>query len=319
MCMPSQPSTSCDDRRVTPDINRRAAVLAVVVAAILFGTTGTAIELGPDGVSPWGVGTLRIVIGAASLWVLARSLPRRTQLRGTTGRHLVLGAIGVAAYQPGFFLGTQRLGVALGTMIALTSGPVAAGLIEGITSRRRPQRPWVIGTLVMTIGVVLVIAGRSGFAGITVDALGLLGSVIAGVGYAVYASMARRAVVAGVDSTVALAWEHTLGALMLIPGLWFVSLDWLEDGSSIVMLAHLGVITVGVAYVLYGIGLRTLDSSTAVSITLVEPLTATMLAVVVLDERLGPRGWVGAVIVLIGLAVVGRNSTSTPNATSMVP
>lgn len=309
--MPSPLSTPCDDQRVMPETTRRSAVIAVIVAAMLFGTTGTAIELGPGGVSPWGVGTLRIVVGAACLWVLARSMPRLAQLRGTTGRHIVLGAVGVAAYQPGFFLGTQRLGVALGTMIALTSGPVAAGLIEGITSRRRPPRSWVLGTLIMTVGVILVIVGRSGFDEFTVDGLGLLGSVIAGVGYAVYASMARRAVVAGADSTVALAWEHSLGALMLIPGLWFVSLDWLREGSSIVMLAHLGVVTVGIAYVLYGIGLRTLESSTAVSITLVEPLTATLLAVLVLGERLGPSGWFGAVVVLAGLAVVGRNTATT--------
>jgi DME family drug/metabolite transporter len=71
------------------------------------------------------------------------------------------------------------------------------------------------------------------------------------------------------------------------------------------MLLHLGVLTVGLAYYLYGAGLRWLPTSTAVTLTLAEPLTAALVAVVVLDERLEPLGWLGAALVLVGLALVG--------------
>jgi DME family drug/metabolite transporter len=275
---------------------------------MLFGTTGTATALGPEAATPWGIGTVRIVIGAAALWALARTWPRIAPLRRQQRTVLLLGGIGVAAYQPGFFLGTERLGVALGTMIALTTGPIAAGCIDGVLSRRLPPRSWVTGTIVMIGGVILLLWGRPDIAGVALDPVGVMGSAIAGLGYAVYAVMARQAVLSGVESTTALAWEHTVGAVLLVPALVMVPLGWAADLDGIAMLLHLGVLTVGVAYLLYGIGLRTLDSSTAVSITLVEPLTATLLAVTVLDEALNTRGWVGAVIVLIGLGVIGRNA-----------
>src|SRR5262245_19413135 len=90
---------------------RRSAVLAVLGAAVLFGTTGTAKELGPDSATALGVGGVRILFGAVTLWVIARALPSWRDLR-SYGALLVIGGLGVAAYQPGFFAGTERLGVA---------------------------------------------------------------------------------------------------------------------------------------------------------------------------------------------------------------
>lgn len=290
--------------------SHRQAVLAVVAAAMLFGTTGTAQSLGPDNSTPWGVGTLRIMVGSFALWVLARSLPKLSDLRGSGGVTLMLGGLGVAIYQPAFFLGVDRLGVALGTMITLATGPVIAGLFDGVIQGRRPNRFWALGTGVMVAGVVALALSRSGLDTFALDVLGVVGSAGAGFGYALYAAMARRAITAGVESTRALAWEHTIGSFVLAPGLLVVPWGWASSVSGVTMLAHLGVLTVGVAYLLYGIGLRTLESSTAVSITLVEPLTATMLAVIVLNEDLGTIGWFGAAIVVGGLAVVGRNDRS---------
>ncbi len=56
--------------------------LAVLAAAMLFATTGTAQALGPDAATPLGVGTLRIIVGAIALWVIVgRSLQARAPLR----------------------------------------------------------------------------------------------------------------------------------------------------------------------------------------------------------------------------------------------
>ena len=59
-----------------------------------------------------------------------------------------------------------------------------------------------------------------------------------------------------------------------------------------------------VAYILFGIGLRSVRSSTATTITLLEPVFATVLAVLIVGERLNVIGWVGFALVLVGLAVL---------------
>lgn len=278
--------------------------LAVVGAAVLFGTTGTAQELGPAGTTPLGVGTLRIVIGSIALWVFARSWPTRSILASHRSA-IVLGGIGVAIYQPAFFAGTARSGVALGTIVAIGSAPVFAGLIEWGRDRRAPGRWWMAATSVTIIGGALLVF--SGEAGARYDIIGLAGSLLAGLGYATYATVAKSMIDGGVGSTVALAWPFTIGAVILAGVLIIVPqpLEWVTTRSGVIMLVHLGVFTVGLAYVLYGWGLRAMPTSTAVTLTLAEPLTAALAGIIILGERLGVIGIVGAVLVVTGLVMVG--------------
>lgn len=295
---------------------RTRAILAVLAASVLFGTTGTAQELGPDGTTPLGVGTMRIVVGAVALWCFARRAPSLAELRRHAGPFL-LGGLGVAVYQPGFFAGTDRSGVALGTVVALGSGPVFAGVLEWLWFRRRPSRAWAVATAVMLAGGVLLVF--SGGSDASFDAVGTLASLSAGLGYAVYALAAKRLIERGVDSTVSLAWPFTIGALVLLPFALGEPLDWVATWSGALMLLHLGVVTVGLAYFLYGRGLRHLPTSTAVTLTLAEPLTAALVAVVVLDERLEPAGWLGAGLVLVGLALVGLAARPAPSPGTSEP
>ena len=52
-------------------------VLAVLVAAMLFGTTGTAQVLGPDGTTPLSVGAMRLIVGGIAIAAITRlSVPR---------------------------------------------------------------------------------------------------------------------------------------------------------------------------------------------------------------------------------------------------
>jgi drug/metabolite transporter, DME family len=283
--------------------HRLIAPGAVIGAAVLFGTTGTAQELGPDGTTPLGVGTLRIVVGAVALWCFARRLPPLATLRLHPGL-VVLGAVGVAAYQPTFFAGTARSGVALGTVVALGSGPIFAGLIELLWLNRRPARRWMLATTVTIVGGALLVFSGAG-AGGTVSVVGIAASLTAGASYAVYAIASKLMIMRGVQSTVSLAWPFTVGALLLVPFAVGEPLGWATSGAGALMLVHLGVLTVGLAYFWYGWGLRTLESYTAVTLTLAEPVTAALLAVLVLDERLRTTGWAGVALVVLGLALVG--------------
>lgn len=304
-----------------PASARRAGLpsMAVVAAAVAFGTTGTAQALGPDGTTPLGLGTARIAVGAAALWCFAARMPSLSVLRAHRWL-FVLGAVGVAGYQPAFFAGTARSGVALGTVVALGSGPVFAGVIEWVWLRRRPSRRWAVATAVTVVGgVLLVLSGTVGD-GLTAtgdrpgadaadvvgfEIAGIAASLGAGLSYAVYAIAAKLLITRGVHSTVSLAWPFTLGAVMLAPVAVGEPFGWVTTGSGIVMLAHLGIVTVGLAYFLYGWGLRAMETSNAVTLTLAEPVTAALLAVVLLDERLRPGGWFGIALVIVGLAMVG--------------
>ena len=57
-------------------------------------------------------------------------------------------------------------------------------------------------------------------------------------------------------------------------------------------------------YVLFSRGLAGVDATTATTITLVEPAVATLLAVVILHEHLGVRGWTGMALLALALVIL---------------
>ncbi|MFT4306301.1 MAG: EamA family transporter [Microbacterium sp.] len=287
-------------------------VLAVVLAAVLFGTTGTSQELGPAGTTPLGVGAMRLVVGGAALGALGFALARRR--RAASGhrnpparpRALALMAttgVCLTAYQPLFFLGTARNGVAVGTVIALGAAPVLAGAIEWALTRRRPRPAWIGATALATTGVALLALGGDAGAG-GVDGLGLIGSVGAGGAFAVFANAQRRLMDTGWDPfTVAgaMGLVSAACAALLLP---FADLGWLAEPSGTVMTLWLGLATIAIAYASFTWGLERLTTATAATLTLAEPLTASLLGVLVLGERLSSGAVTGLVVLGAGLLLL---------------
>jgi len=281
-----------------------APALAVLGAAALFGTTGTAQALGPAGTTPLGIGAVRLAIGGAVLCALAAARP----LPGgrAWGRHapaLLLAGVGVAAYQLCWFAGMRRTGVALGTIVGIGSGPVFAGLIHLFTGGKGPSRSWLVGTGLTLAGSALL-AWRGGGGG-SAHAGGLALMLGAGLSYAVYTHAAKRAIERGLDAAGAMAGAFGAGAALLAPLLLVEPLGWLATGRGAAMALHLGALTIGLAYLLYGWGLRFLPVHQVVTLTLAEPLTAAILGTALLGERLPPAGWAGAALVAAGLAWAG--------------
>lgn len=288
------------------------AVLAVIAAAVLFGTTGTSQALGPEGTTPLAVGAVRLAIGgtglAAAGFLLARRHRRRTGAapRRATARDLLLMAttgVCLAAYQPLFFLGTQRNGVAVGTVIALGSAPVLAGLLEWALTRRIPSRIWMLATLLATVGVVLLgFGGDAGGAG--TDPIGLAGSVGAGAAFAVFANAQRRLMDAGWDPFTVAGAMGASSAVVALCALPFIDLAWLAEPRGIPMGLWLGLATIAVAYTLFTWGLGRLTAATAATLTLAEPLTAGLLGVFALGERLSALALAGLVVLAAGLVLL---------------
>ncbi|MCR2799574.1 DMT family transporter [Microbacterium sp. zg-Y818] len=300
-------------------------VLAVLAAAVLFGTTGTAQALGPDDSTPWAVGAVRLTIGGAALAILAFSLGARHRRRAAaTGSPaavtpaprpvlnrralLLMAATGtcLALYQPLFFLGAERNGVAVSTVIALGSAPVIAGLVEWALTRRIPSGAWLVATALATAGVVLLGAGGAASGGS--DPLGLLASLAAGAAFAVQANVQRRLMDAGWDPFTVGGAMGLGGAAWGVVMLLFADLAWLASPDGLAMALWLGLATVGIAYTLFTWGLLRLTAATAATLTLAEPLTATLLGIGVLGERLSTAAMVGLAVLVAGLVLLAVGS-----------
>ena len=272
----------------------------VLIAAVLFGTTGTAQALGPDA-SPLAVGTTRIVMGAALL-VLAARLFAPGDASGRWGRGaLAATAIGIAGYQLSFFAAVSETGVAVGTVVALGSAPALAGLLARAVDGTPLSARWAGCTALATAGVLLLVLSG---AEAEVSAAGVGLALLAGASYALYTVASKRLLDDGHAPEAVRAWGFGLAALALLPVLAVVGLGelWSPGGAALVL--YLGAIPTALAYVLFARGLRRLTAGETATLTLAEPVTASVLGALVLGERPGALAVVGAALVLAGLAAL---------------
>jgi drug/metabolite transporter, DME family len=271
-----------------------ASRVQILLAALMFGTTGTAQALaGVD--APVAVGATRIVLGGAVLVALAISTRALAHL-AANARLLLVAGIGVAVYQLAFFAAVATTGVVVGTVVAIGVGPVAAGALEWTITRTRQSRRWVIATAVAVVGIVVLSLGSGGSAGVDVGGVGL--ALIAGLGYALYTVLAKVLLGRGCAPTGVMAGAFGTGAVLLIPVLAFVELDWLAAPSGWGLVLYLGLVPTALAYVLFARGLRGVSAAETATLTLAEPITATLLGALVLGERPGA-------IAICGVALVG--------------
>lgn len=300
--------------------NRSAAgVVALLIASLLWGTTGTSASFLPSDVGPLAVGASTMGIGGLLLFITAPRMSWSVLRDRGSLRWVALGAVGVFVYPLAFYSAMDLAGVAVGNVVALGSGPIFAALYEWMGERRPLSTRWAISTALAVLGIALLAIGRESDAGGapsgTLPGVGL--GLLAGAAYALYAYASSRVIGTGRPSRGVMGAMFGIGAVLLLPVLIATGAPLLQSGGTIGIAAYLAIGPMFVAYLLFGIGLRTVRSSAATTITLLEPVVATILAVLVVGERLAPIGWGGLVFVFAGLAVLvsARRGPKTPPAT----
>jgi len=85
---------------------------------------------------------------------------------------------------------------------------------------------------------------------------------------------------------------------------------------SIAVVLHLGLVATALAYWLFTRGLQRIQVSTAVTLSLAEPLTAGLLGLLLLGEQLNPLSFVGISLIFSGLAVLALGGRAAPEVSA---
>ncbi len=286
----------------------------VLLAAMLWGTTGTAQTLVPAGLPAHWVGALRLLVSSAFFWAYVvlglRGQPLGVRLGRVPWSWVLLAGASMAAYNLTFFAGVKASSVAIGTAIALGSGPIWAGLLQLVLMRRSPAAVWWLGTLLAVAGGSLMVLGSAGQLRTSMAGVGLC--LVAGLSYAVYTLISKRLVEQTPASIVTLC-IFSCAALIAAPAAWAVSGLPVTSVQGWWIVVYLGVAATGIAYLLFTHALSRISGTTAVSMCLVEPLTAFCLAILVIGERPAAAAFAGLALVMLGLALVVRAELRTPS------
>jgi DME family drug/metabolite transporter len=237
---------------------------------------------------------------------LARSLWRRVILTG----------LSTATFQLLFFVAVVATGVSVATVVSLGLPPVLLLALSSLQRRRAPSPAQIITVATALVGLGLVsIAGGTGDEAQNA-ALGILAALGSGTAYAVSTHVGAPLIREHDALTVTTA-TMSVAAAALIPGglvLAYLRGEAMSttDAGSWLLLVYLGVVTMAFAYVLLFAGLRSTTSEAAVVATLLEPVTAVLIAVLLLDERPTAAAALGTLLILAAIATLGHQVEQEP-------
>lgn len=287
---------------------RIQGIIAIVIASILWGTTGTIATFAPE-VSAMAIGA--VAMGGGGLLQGLLALKGIKQNRLTLAKHwhyLVYGAIMVAIY-PLVFYGSMRLaGVTVGTVISIGSAPLFSALLEFFLEKILVSKRWLLGAIIGLFGITLLCFSESSNTVGTTDTTniiwGTLLGLLAGFSYAAYSWTARQMMNKGIASHIAMGATFGLGAILLIPVLLITGAPLITSWNNAMVGLYMALIPMFLGYVCFGFGLARVAASMATTITLLEPIVAAILAVIIVGEKLTDIGWIGTLLVFICLIFI---------------
>ncbi|MGF1430215.1 DMT family transporter [Kitasatospora sp. LaBMicrA B282] len=283
---------------------------AGAAAAVLFGASG----LGPVALTFW-----RSVGGSVLLLLLAAV--RRRSVRVRSRLDLAVNGLGLTLFQIAYFEAVRGTGLAVGTVVTLGVAPVLVALGARPLLRERLGRAGAVAVFGAVGGLAVLIlgGGEGGAAGRAVHPGGVLWAVASGAGYACITLYGRwRAGRPGPRTEALTTTLHSflVCALLLLP-FALVEGVWPAPGGALRtagVLLYLAAVPTAFGYALYFTGVTVVRATTAAVIALIEPVSATVLAVTLLGERLSAATLAGAAVLLLSVTALAVAETRAATA-----
>jgi drug/metabolite transporter, DME family len=291
----------------------RRGLLLIVLAAVLWGTVGTAVKIiyGLAETNPLSIGFFRLVFSVpvllAACWhTLGRSMFRIT--RRDLGIMLLMGAF-MAFYQVCYFAAIARVGVAIAVLVTLCTAPVMVALLSALLLRERLTGAIVLALTCALAGTAMLIWVGPETSGARRDTLaGVLLALGSAFGYTML-TLCSRTLAGRHHPLQPITIAFAAGALLLLPFALATGFVISYPAGGWALLLYLGLAPTALAYVLFLTGIRSITATVASIATLIEPLTSTVLAWLLFGEQLGPLGVFGAALLLGAIGLLYRGES----------
>ena len=284
--------------------NKSLSILAVILAATLWGTTGTIQALIPEYKEPLVVGAIRLYLAAIYLFLISIFFDKN--LFSAIFKFPVLIAFSglfMMLYNMTFFAAVLISGVGVGTAITIGSAPIWAILFEFIILKSTHGFNKLIGAILAVTGicVLMLFDDNTDWSN-----LGAFLALLSGLSYALY-SLSTSRIVKKLSHHNTAAWTFLIAAFFSTPVFIYFPSSWVFAHDAIYHLIFLGMFATGIAYSFFTFGLKYLTSSTAVMLSLVEPIIAVILAIIILGEFFSMSQYLAIMVIIIGLYFTSKS------------
>lgn len=281
--------------------------LLVVASGMCWGTSGTLQAFMPEGASSLTIGSARIFFAGVLMlvWVFHRGW-REVFYDSWSVKGVAVAALGLALYQFAFFSAVRLTGVAVGTMVTIGSAPALVGLLGALWFKERLTRRWFIATPLAVAGcMLLVLAGNA-----DMEKMSVLGVILALCAAFTYAAegIGLRIIGGGHDALDTTAVVTILSGLITLPCLVLGDISWMASPRGAIGVLLLSCVTAIIPYALFATGVRFITLGRAYTLSLTEPLTACLLSVFLLGERLTLLGVTGVICIFAGIILLAGDN-----------
>jgi DME family drug/metabolite transporter len=178
---------------------------------------------------------------------------------------------------------------------------VWGGLVGWVGRGERPGRRWGLATALALGGAALLATSTS--EGERIDPLGIVLALGAGLTYALFTLWSKELTDRHHPDLV-MTWVFAVSAVVLLPIGLAAGVGPIVSGEGALMALWLGFGSLAASYLLFGRGIAGVAVATATTLSLSEPLTASILGITVLDEEMTAQTLAGMLLVFAGLAVL---------------
>lgn len=224
------------------------------------------------------------------LWL--RQLPDR----GWWGKIFLLGFLNIGVFQALLFVAAYRLPGGVAATVGAIQPLVVVILSWAVLGARTSWLSWIAAVSGM-LGVALLVLGPAA----KLDGLGIIAAAGGALAMACGTLLTKKWQ-PPVNALVLTSWQLSVGGLFLLPlALSVESLPQSINLTQVLGYLWLGLIGTGLTYVFWLRGVMRMSASAVTGFSLLSPLSATVLGLVLLDQQLTWLQSVGMVLVLTGV------------------
>ena len=288
------------------------ALSAACSAGFLWGTGAVVVNvlIAKYGFTPENISFWRFTVGAVILLAVFGRRIHWQQLRPLMMTVLAAGTA-MAGYVLCWFLGIEHIGAAIPTLIALCLPPVLVTVFALVRGQETLNVQLFAVLVAALTGTVLIVFRHDTGVGTTDQH-----ELIIGVSYSLGSALlyAGFALISGRLSTRLGAGQATTCLTVvsaLVMGLYslYRPLYWPTGVPPQAWFLYLGVVTAALALLAFSWGAARLSPTALTVATLVEPLTAVLLAALFIGEQLRAGQWLGGFLLLFSIWGLGRRRT----------
>lgn len=288
--------------------------IAILVASVLWGTTGTAAAFAPT-LGPLAIGA--VAMGGGGLLqalVASRAIRENRQFIRENLSILLLGIAAVGIYPLAFYSSMHYAGITIGTVVSIGTAPLIAAILERFFDRKSLSKIWFVSFICGVVGVSLLSVGENHAVQEGTNEwnkiFGIFLGLVAATTYSLYSWAAKRLIDRGVAAKAAMGMIMGGGAVILLPTLLVTGGGLLHSSTNLLVAGYMMLIPMFLGYLLFGFGLKTVNASKATTLTLFEPLVAAIFAIVLVGEHISWVGWIGMFLIFICILILSKTENA---------